>query len=82
MKECGEKDTMFLRLNYYPTCPMPDHVLGVKPHADGSSITFLLQDKEVGGLQILKDNHWFKVPIIPDALVINVGDQIEVMNVN
>jgi isopenicillin N synthase-like dioxygenase len=57
---------------------MPDHVLGLKPHTDGSSITFVLQDKEVEGLQVLKDNQWFKVPIIPDALVINVGDQLEV----
>jgi len=59
---------------------MPDHVLGTKPHADGSTITFLLQDKEVEGLQVLKDDQWFKVPIIPDALLINVGDQIEVRN--
>jgi hypothetical protein len=57
---------------------MPDHVLGLKPHTDGSSITFVLQDKEVEGLQVLKDNQWFKVPIIPDALVINLGDQLEV----
>ncbi|KAK2446787.1 2-oxoglutarate (2OG) and Fe(II)-dependent oxygenase superfamily protein [Trifolium repens] len=80
LKECGEAASMFMRFNYYPPCPMPDHVLGVKPHADGSSITFLLQDKEVEGLQVLKDNQWFKVPIIPDALVINVGDQIEIMS--
>jgi len=73
---------MFLRFNYYPPCPMPDHVLGLKPHTDGSSITFVLQDKEVEGLQVLKDNKWFKVPIVPDALVINVGDQIEVGNNN
>jgi isopenicillin N synthase-like dioxygenase len=59
---------------------MPDHVLGVKPHADGSSLTNLLQDKQVEGLQVLKDNQWFKVPIIPDALVINVGDLLEVGN--
>jgi isopenicillin N synthase-like dioxygenase len=59
---------------------MPDHVLGVKPHADGSSLTILLQDKQVEGLQVLKDNQWFKVPIIPDALVINVGDLLEVGN--
>jgi hypothetical protein len=38
----------------------------------------VLQDKEVEGLQVLKDNQWFKVPIIPDALVINLGDQLEV----
>lgn len=80
LKECGDRDSMFIRFNYYPSCPIPDHVLGLKPHADGSSITFLLQDQEVEGLQVLKDNQWFKVPIIPDALVINVGDQIEVRN--
>ena len=58
---------------------MPDHVLGLKPHADGSTITFLLQDKLVQGLQGLKYDQWFKVPIILDALVINVGDQTEVI---
>ena len=79
LNECGERADMFLRFNYYPPCPMPDHVLGLKPHADGSTITFLLQDKEVEGLQVLKDDQWFKVPIIPDALVINVGDQTEVI---
>lgn len=80
LKECGERTTMLLRFNYYPPCPMADHVLGLKPHADGSTITFLLQDKEVEGLQVLKDNMWFKVPIISDALLINVGDQIEVIS--
>jgi isopenicillin N synthase-like dioxygenase len=80
LKKCGQRPAMFMRTNYYPPCPMADHVMGVKPHSDGSSITFLLQDKKVEGLQVLKDNHWFKVPIIHDALVINVGDQIEVRN--
>ncbi|KAK2392886.1 hypothetical protein P8452_29710 [Trifolium repens] len=80
LNECGERDAMFMRINYYPPCPMPDHVLGLKPHTDGSSITFVLQDKEVEGLQVLKDNQWFKIPIIPDALVINVGDQLEIMS--
>nr|KYP64930.1 Protein SRG1 [Cajanus cajan] len=80
LNECGERAAMFLRFNYYPPCPMPDHVLGLRPHADGSTITFLLQDKQVEGLQVLKDDQWFKVPIIPDALVINVGDQIEILS--
>ncbi|XP_027904050.1 codeine O-demethylase-like [Vigna unguiculata] len=80
LNECGERGDTFLRLNHYPPCPLPDHVLGLKTHADGSTITFLLQDKEVEGFQVLKDHKWFKVPIIPDALVINVGDQIEIMS--
>ncbi|KAE9604479.1 hypothetical protein Lal_00011088 [Lupinus albus] len=80
LKEYGENDEIIMRLNYYPPCPMADHVLGLKPHADGTTITFLLQDKEVEGLQVLKDNLWYKVPIISDALLVNVGDQIEILS--
>ncbi|KAL9273203.1 Protopine O-dealkylase-like protein [Drosera capensis] len=42
--------------------------------------TILLQDKEIGGLQVLKDGQWFKVPIIPDAIFVNAGDQVEIMS--
>ncbi|CAN1774757.1 Jasmonate-induced oxygenase 4 [Linum perenne] len=47
---------------------------------DASALTFLLQDKQVGGLQFLNGNEWFRVPIIPDALLVNVGDQVEIMS--
>ncbi|KAF3971083.1 hypothetical protein CMV_005290 [Castanea mollissima] len=63
-----------------PPSPRPDLVLGLKPHADGSAITFVLQDKEVEGFQFLKDNQWIRVPAIPQALVINRGDQAEIMS--
>ncbi|KAJ4709094.1 2-oxoglutarate (2OG) and Fe(II)-dependent oxygenase superfamily protein [Melia azedarach] len=75
----GEQSTLFARFNFYPPCPRPDQVIGVKPHADGSAFTILLQDKEVEGLQFQKENQWYRVPIIPEALVINVGDQAEIM---
>uniref|UniRef100_A0A5B6YY85 Putative 2-oxoglutarate (2OG) and Fe(II)-dependent oxygenase superfamily protein n=1 Tax=Davidia involucrata TaxID=16924 RepID=A0A5B6YY85_DAVIN len=80
LNQYGEGATMIARFNLYPPCPRPDLILGVKPHADGSAITFLLQDNEVEGLQVLKDDHWFRVPIIPHALFINVGDQAEIMS--
>ncbi|KAK9055131.1 hypothetical protein SSX86_026213 [Deinandra increscens subsp. villosa] len=76
----GTTAKMTARFNYYPPCPWSDKVLGIKPHSDGSAITFLLQDKEVEGLQLLKDGQWFGVPVVPDALTINVGDQIEIMS--
>jgi len=78
LKECGERAATYMRINYYPPCPKADHVLGLKVHSDPSTITILLQDKEVEGLQVLKDNKWFKVPIVHDTLLINVGDQMEV----
>lgn len=78
LEQYGKRAIMTARFNYYPKCARPERVLGVKPHADGSGITILLPDKEVEGLQFQKDNQWFRVPIISEALLINVGDQAEV----
>ncbi|KAJ0030026.1 hypothetical protein Pint_13759 [Pistacia integerrima] len=76
----GERAPVRARFNFYPRCSRPDLVLGVKPHTDRGGITILLQDKEVEGLQVRVDGKWFKVPIIPDALVINLGDQMKIMS--
>lgn len=70
------------RFNYYPRCPEPDRVLGLKPHSDASVITVVLIDDAVGGLQVQKPNDddgvWYDVPIVPNALLVNVGDVTEV----
>ncbi|KDP30218.1 hypothetical protein JCGZ_17000 [Jatropha curcas] len=76
----GERALMHARFNFYPRCSRPDLVLGVKPHTDRSGITILLQDKQVEGLQILVDEKWVRVPVIPDALVVNLGDQMQIMS--
>ncbi|KAG8369993.1 hypothetical protein BUALT_Bualt14G0071400 [Buddleja alternifolia] len=69
-----------VRMNYYPACPRPDLVLGLSPHSDGSALTVLQQGKGSSvGLQIIKDNTWIPVHPIPNALVINIGDTIEVL---
>ncbi|XP_059630429.1 protein SRG1-like [Cornus florida] len=69
-----------VRMNYYPPCPRPDLVLGLSPHSDGSALTVLQQGKgNTVGLQILKDNGWVSIQPIPNALVINIGDTIEVL---
>ena len=74
----GERAVMQTRFNFYLSCPRPDLVLGFKPHSDGSGITVLLQNKEVEGLQVFKDDKWFRVPVIPHALVVNLGDLMQV----
>ncbi|POO01322.1 Oxoglutarate/iron-dependent dioxygenase [Trema orientale] len=78
LEQYGEGSKLHARFNFYPICPRPDLVLGVKPHADGTAITLLLQDESVEGLQFMKANQWFKAPIIPEAVLINVGDQAEI----
>ncbi|KAJ8770650.1 hypothetical protein K2173_021297 [Erythroxylum novogranatense] len=69
-----------IRMNYYPPCSRPDLVLGLSPHSDGSALTVLQQGKGSSvGLQILKDNKWVGVQPFPNALVINIGDTLEVL---
>jgi isopenicillin N synthase-like dioxygenase len=40
-------------------------------------MSVLLQD-ETGGLQVKKGNKWVGVAPVPNALVINIGDQLQV----
>ncbi|XP_071724446.1 protein LATERAL BRANCHING OXIDOREDUCTASE 1-like [Rutidosis leptorrhynchoides] len=79
LNQYGNKASLAARFNFFPPCPRPDLVIGSKPHTDGGTITVLLQDKEVQGLQFLKDDQWFTAPIVPEALLVNVGDMMEIM---
>ena len=77
---CGTgKIQQLMRMNYYPPCPRPDLVLGLSPHSDSGCLTVLLQDDETVGLQICKDGQWVSIQPIPGALVINIGDMLEVI---
>lgn len=80
LKQLGDQSPMNARLNFYPPCSRPDLVLGVKAHTDGSALTILLQDKEMEGLQVFIDDKWVKVPVLPYALIVNLGDQMEIMS--
>ena len=78
--------TSFLRLNHYPvgdpledlaeaTAPGAD--LGIHHHTDAGALTVLLQD-DVDGLQVWRDDAWRAVAPTPGALVVNIGDMIQV----
>lgn len=73
----GDKLVYLLKINYYPPCPRPDLALGVPAHTDMSAITILVPN-EIQGLQAFRDGKWYDVSYIPNALVIHIGDQIEV----
>ncbi|KAL5985656.1 hypothetical protein ACLOJK_027642 [Asimina triloba] len=80
LKQFDEKAAAYARFNYYPRCSRPDLVHGLKPHSDGSGITILLPHQTVEGLEVCKDGKWVEVNALPYALIINVGDQMEVMS--
>ncbi|KAJ6422856.1 hypothetical protein OIU84_027768 [Salix udensis] len=75
----GEEIEFMLKINYYPPCPRPDLALGVVAHTDLSALTILVPN-EVPGLQIFKDENWIEAKYIPNALIIHIGDQIEILS--
>ncbi|KAJ4962476.1 hypothetical protein NE237_022415 [Protea cynaroides] len=75
----GDDLEYLLKINYYPPCPRPDLTLGVVAHTDLSALTILVPN-EVPGLQIFKDDRWFDANYIPNALIIHIGDQIEILS--
>ncbi|XP_066370356.1 jasmonate-induced oxygenase 4-like [Miscanthus floridulus] len=83
----GERGSTYARFTYYPPCPRPDLVYGLKPHTDNSVVTVLLLDRDVGGLQVLLreegggDGRWVDVPVLArDELLVVVGEEMEIMS--
>ncbi|XP_057514717.1 protein SRG1-like isoform X2 [Actinidia eriantha] len=77
LNQFGERATIQARFNYYSKCQRPDLILGLKPHADGSGYTSILPDEV--GLQVFNNDRWHTVPKISHAILILMGDQMEIM---
>jgi isopenicillin N synthase-like dioxygenase len=73
----------YLRMNYYPPCmTTAEKILGFSPHSDGSFLTLLLEVNSVEGLQIKRHNAWIPVKPNPNALLVNMGDFLEVRSIS
>ncbi|KAJ4718854.1 1-aminocyclopropane-1-carboxylate oxidase 1 [Melia azedarach] len=76
----GSKGPNFgTKVSNYPPCPKPDLIKGLRAHTDAGGIILLFQDDRVSGLQLLKDGQWIDVPPMRHSIVINLGDQLEVI---
>lgn len=74
-----EEGSQVLAVNCYPSCPEPDLALGMPPHTDYGTLTILNQSHQ--GLEIMDhDKKWHSVPFIEGALIVQLGDQSEVMS--
>uniref|UniRef100_A0A1J3HND8 aminocyclopropanecarboxylate oxidase n=1 Tax=Noccaea caerulescens TaxID=107243 RepID=A0A1J3HND8_NOCCA len=79
--EDGEETAFFgTKVSHYPPCPHPELLNGLRAHTDAGGVVLLFQDDEYDGLQVLKDGEWIDVQPLPNAIVINTGDQIEVLS--
>jgi isopenicillin N synthase-like dioxygenase len=65
---------LFRIFNYPPTDSAED--FGVGAHTDYGLLTLLQQD-EVGGLEVRHHDHWLSAPPVPDSFVCNVGDMLQ-----
>ncbi|KAI9161046.1 hypothetical protein LWI28_013978 [Acer negundo] len=77
-----------VNMNFYPTCPNPELMVGVGHHSDLGALTVLLQDG-IGGLyvkveedieNVAKKGEWVEIPSIDGALVINVDDTLQMIS--
>ncbi|XP_050368650.1 deacetoxyvindoline 4-hydroxylase-like [Argentina anserina] len=67
--------------NYYPPCPEPELTIDSGEHRDVFFLTILLQDN-ITALQLLYKNQWIDVPPIPGALVVIIGDFLQLISYN
>lgn len=72
------RPTLGTKVSNYPPCPRPEIVKGLRAHTDAGGVILLFQDDRVSGLQLLKDGRWVDVPPMKHAIVVNLGDQLEV----
>ncbi|KAK4264067.1 hypothetical protein QN277_029406 [Acacia crassicarpa] len=79
LKEMTFNEGRMMVGHYYPHCPEPDLTVGLNTHADPVAVAILLQD-HIGGLQVKKGDDWIDVRSLPGALVINIGDLLQIVS--
>jgi len=87
-EEAGCLDWILVGAHYYPACPEPHLTMGATTHSDYSFLTVLLQDAVgSGALQVLvqeekegEEGRWADVHAVPGALVVNIGDFLQLIS--
>ncbi|KAG4139817.1 hypothetical protein ERO13_D07G218050v2 [Gossypium hirsutum] len=79
----GDKlsEALHLFVNHYPPCPDPSLTLGITKHCDPNLLTILHQG-DVHGLQIFNNEEWIGVEPLPNAFVVNIGNQLQIISNN
>ncbi|KAK8717968.1 hypothetical protein V6N13_045218 [Hibiscus sabdariffa] len=80
-KQIRYSESTILSVNNYPPCPDPSLTLGLSKHCDPGLITIVHQGDE-NGLQVLNNGEWIGVEFLQNALVVNIGHQLQIISNN
>ncbi|XP_041991764.1 1-aminocyclopropane-1-carboxylate oxidase homolog 1-like [Salvia splendens] len=69
-----------LHCHYYPACPEPHLAIGTAKHSDPGFLTILLQNQLVSALQVFYKDSWIDIQPVQGALVINIGDLLQLVS--
>ncbi|KAH7833207.1 hypothetical protein Vadar_004109 [Vaccinium darrowii] len=64
--------------NLYPICPQPELAMGLPSHTDHGLLTLLIAN-EIGGLQIQRNGKWLNVNPLPNCLLVNTSDHLQIL---
>ncbi|KAJ4961492.1 hypothetical protein NE237_021402 [Protea cynaroides] len=81
LKELSCLEGRWMAAHYYPYCPQPDLTLGNTSHTDPGVLTVLVQN-HMGGLQVKHGDEWLDVKPVSDAIVVNIGDILQMLSNN
>ncbi len=66
-----------LKMAHYPGA----YTSSIRPHTDFELLTILLQDDEIGGLEVLGANgEWIRAVPVKGAFVVNIGDSLSMLS--
>lgn len=78
VEEAFEVADQRLKLVRYPEVEPGEHNQGVGSHKDAGFLTLLHVEQGKGGLEVDKDGAWIAAQNLPGALVVNIGEMLEV----
>ncbi|KAI0497381.1 hypothetical protein KFK09_020604 [Dendrobium nobile] len=79
LDSCMDPSNGIFRMYRYPCIPKAQSCLGMGAHTDSSVLTVVDQD-DVGGLEILHDDSWFHVMPVANTLIVNTGDMLQAIS--